>query len=68
MKILILMTKYYPGFVIRILAKIFQNQILKMKIFNFVRGHHHFILEDTKVSFEHIHFYAKILLILHLQT
>ena len=39
MKIITLMTKYYPGFVIRILAKIFQKQILKIKIFNFVRGH-----------------------------
>ena len=68
MIIVILTTKYNPEFVIRILAKIFQNHILKIKIFNFVRGHHHFILKDTKVSLEHIHFYAKILLILHPPT
>ena len=46
------------GFFIRILAKTFQHQIFKIKIFYFVRGHHHFILEDTKVFFEHIPFYA----------
>ena len=37
----------------RFLAKISQNEILKIKITHFVRDHHHFISKDTKVSFEH---------------
>ena len=47
-------------------TEIFQNQMLKVKIWHFLEPCHHFIL--TEVYFEHIHHYAKTLVIVYSQT
>ena len=49
-------------------TEIFQNQMLKVKIWHFLKPCHHSILKDTEVSFEHFPLWAKTLLILYPRT
>ena len=49
-------------------TEIFQNQKLEVKIWHFLKPCHHSIFKDTAVSFEHVHTFAKTLLIFYPRT
>ena len=51
-----------------VFTEIFQNHMLKVKIWQFLKPCQHPIIKDTEVSFEDIYISAKTLLILSPQT